>query len=223
MLDYHNLWLFLQAFTINLRVGLLALLVGLLIGFFSAAIRSRNKGATSRITGFGIGLLRAFPVYVLMFVAVNLLASLGIFEALSPNQAAEAALVVALSAYTISACSDACLTFLQYRATGQHAQAWLVVPNIIQIYVITVISSSVGAAIGLQEAVTFILNLSETLPTREDRILLVFVAILFFAAIMGATRWGVERVRDYALRLQTKRKDQSSSLHSIEPENQAQR
>lgn len=221
MLDLHNFGLFLQAFTINLRVGLLALVVGLLIGFVSATIRFRNKGATSRLTGFLIGFLRAFPVYVLMFVAVNLLAFLGTFEALSPNQAAEAALIVALSAYTISACSDASLTFLQHRASGQYAQAWLVVPNIIQIYVITVISSSVGAAIGLQEAVTFILNLSETLPTRGERILLVFMAILFFAAIMGTTRLGVERVRDYALRLQAKRKNQSLPSDTARSENQA--
>ena len=221
MLDLHNIWLFLQAFTINLRVGLLALVVGLLIGFVSATIRFRNKGATSGLTGFLIGFLRAFPVYVLMFVAVNLLASLGTFDTLSPNQAAEAALIVALSAYTISACSDASLTFLQYRAKGQHNQAWLVVPNIIQIYVITVISSSVGAAIGLQEAVTFILNLSETLPTREDRILLVFMAILFFAAIMGTTRLGVERVRDFAMKRQAKRKTQSLPSDTTRSENQA--
>jgi len=200
-----NVWLFLDAFTINLRIGIIALLVGLLTGFTSAILRFRSHGTTARLTGFFVGFLRAFPIYVLMFVAVNLLASMGTFDALTSKQPAEIALIVALSAYTVSACSDACLAFLQHRYRGQHSQAWLVVPNIIQIYVITVMSSSVGAAIGLQEAVTFTLNLSETLPTRYERILLVFAAILFFASIMGLTRWGVKRVSLLLTRTQAKR------------------
>ncbi|HEY7804758.1 MAG TPA: hypothetical protein VIC30_10055, partial [Orrella sp.] len=61
----------------------------------------------------------------------------------------------------------------------------------------------------------------ETLPTRGERILLVFMAILFFAAIMGTTRLGVERVRDYALRLQAKRKTQSLPSDTTASENQA--
>ena len=200
-----NIWLFLDAFTINLRVGSVALLIGLLLGFASALLRARRHGASAKLTGFLVGFLRAFPVYVLMFVAVNLLASLGLFDALTSKQSAEAALIIALSAYTISACSDAWLAFLQHRDQGQYSQAWLVIPNLIQIYVITVMSSSVGAAIGLQEAVTFTLNLAESLPTRDERLLLVFVVVLFFATIMGLTRWGVKRVSAMVTQAQAKR------------------
>jgi len=187
-----NVWLFLAAFTINLRLGAIALCAGLLVGFVSAMLRFRSTGPTSWLMGFFIGFLRAFPVYVLMFVAINWLVSVGVFDSLSPKQAAETALVIALSAYTISACSDASLSFLQHWSRGQYSQAWLIGPNIVQIYVITVMSSSVGAAIGLQEAVTFTLALAESLPTRSERILLVFVVIVFFALIMGLTRWGVK-------------------------------
>jgi hypothetical protein len=200
-----NIWLFLGAFTVNLRLGLLAVLIGLLIGFVSAVARFKGAGVTSGLTGFLIAFLRAFPVYVLMFVAVNLLASLGALDALTANQAAEVALVIALSAYTTSACSDASLSLLQYRSLGQYSQAWLFLPNVMQIYVITVISSSVGAAIGLQESVTFTINLAETLPDRQDRMLLVFSVILFFVAIMGFTRWGVAQVSSQIANLKARR------------------
>jgi len=187
-----NLWLFLSAFTINLRVGVIALLIGLLGGFVAALLRFRSVGPTTRLTEFFIGLLRAFPVYVLMFVAINLLASSGAFDTLGTQYAAEAAVIIAQSAFTISACSDASLSFLQYNAVGKHRQAWLVVPNLLQIYVVCVMSSSVGAAIGLQEVATFTLNLAETLPSLNERILLVFMVILFCAVMMGLTRLGVE-------------------------------
>jgi len=180
---------FLQALTVNLRIGFVTLLIGLAIGFIAATVRYRSTGFGSRVAGFLIGFLRAFPVYVLMFVAANLLASTGVFNAFSTERNASIALVVALLAYTISACSDACLTFIRHRALGQLTQAWLLVPNVFQIFVVTVMSSSVGAAIGVQEAVTYTLALAETYDTRLERIGLILLVILFFAGMLGSSKY----------------------------------
>ncbi len=179
---------FFQAFSVNVSVGFLTMLIGLPIGFLTAAIRFYFSGWAARLVGFLIGFLRAFPVFVLMFLAVSFLASVGVFEILGNDYASQLALIVALLAYTISACSDAALTFFRYRALGQMHQAWLLIPNMFQIFVITVVDTGFGAAIGVKEAVTFTLALSESYETRIERISLLIVVILFFATTLALSK-----------------------------------
>lgn len=184
----NDLYGFLQALMVNLQIGFIASALGFVLGFLAATVQYRFSGVGSRVAGFFIGLLRAFPIYVLMFVILNIFASTGILRAFSVETNASIALVLALLAYTISACADACLTFLRHRGLGQTAQAWLLVPNVFQIFVITVTSSSVGAAIGVQEAVTYTLSLAETYETHAQRIGLIVLVILFFAGLLGLSK-----------------------------------
>jgi ABC-type amino acid transport system permease subunit len=195
-----NLFGFFQAFTVNLRLGLVALLIGLVLGLLTAVIRCRTDGFSARFIGFLIGVLRAFPVYVLMFVAASIFSTMSLFNAYEAEFSASIAVIVALLAYTVSACSDACVTFLNFRARGQLAQAWLVVPNVFQIFVITVMASSIGAALGVQEAVAFTLSLAQTYEMRIERIGLIICVIVFFAGILMTSRFLVARAIHTILR-----------------------
>jgi hypothetical protein len=94
-----------------------------------------------------------------------------------------------LLAGAIASCSDACVTFLQYRTQGQTKQAWLIVPNAFQIFIVAVMTSGSGAAIGVHEAVHFTLTLADTYETRTERIILVSIVILFFAGILGFAKF----------------------------------
>ena len=85
------------------------------------------------------------------------------------------------------------MTFLNYRARGELAQAWLVVTNVFQIFVITVMASSIGAALGVQEAVAFTLSLAQTYETRIERIALIICVIVFFAGILMSSKFLVAR------------------------------
>ena len=163
-----NVLLFLQALLVNLRIGSLTLAVGMGVGLIMAVIRHRGDGFARRGVEWLINFLRAFPVYVLLFVAANMLASIDMFDGVSPEGLAKFALVIALSAYTISACSDACLTFLRHRSRNEIEQAWLVIPNVVHIFVVTVVSTSLGAAIGVQEAVMFTIDLAAALIGRGN-------------------------------------------------------
>lgn len=184
----NDLYGFLQALMVNLQIGFIASALGFVLGFFAATVQYRFSGVGSRVAGFFIGFLRAFPIYVLMFVILNVLASTGTLSAFSVETNASIAVALALLAYTISACADASLTFLRHRSFGQSAQAWLLVPNVFQIFVIAVTSSSVGAAIGVQEAVTYTLSLAETYESRAQRIGLIVLVILFFAGFLGFSK-----------------------------------
>ena len=193
-----NALLFFEALVVNLRIGLLALGVGLLIGGPLAIVRIRGSSLSRRTVGFLIGFLRAFPVYVLLFVALNLLESNGFFD-LAEYDVASISLVIALSAYTVSACSDACLTFLAHRASGAIDQAWLVIPNVMQIFIITLVSTSLGAAIGVQEVVFFTINLADTFSERWERVALVLVVIVFFTVFGVLVKWLVLQVSGHMI------------------------
>ncbi len=184
---------FLNALTVNFSVGLLTLFVGLFLGFVTAAVRLAPNRLSAQTMNVVIGILRAVPSYVLMVVAAAIFTSADALGALSSQNAALIALFLALLAGTVSSCSDACVTFLQYRAQGRMEQAWLIVPNTFQIFIVAVMSSGVGAAIGVHEAVHYTLALAETYESRLDRIILVVIVILFFAAILASAKYMVGR------------------------------
>lgn len=184
---------FLNALTVNLSIGLLVLFVGLCLGFVTAAIRLAPNRLGAQAMNFFIGILRAVPSYVIMVVMAAILTSTDALGMSGSQTAALLALFLALLAGSISSCSDACVTFLQYRAQGRMDQALLIVPNLFQIFIVAVMSSGVGAAIGVHEAVHYTLALAETYESRMDRIILVASVILLFAAILTPTKYLVGR------------------------------
>lgn len=65
---------FLYAFRVNLEVGLYSLLGGILLGFPFTWLRFQGGWLRKLTEGF-IALLRAFPVFVLMFALLNFLSN----------------------------------------------------------------------------------------------------------------------------------------------------
>lgn len=180
---------FLQALSVNLSIGLSALVVGLMVGFLTAFVRLSTHPLSARSMNFVMGILRAVPSYVLMVVGAAIFSTSNTFAMFDAQTAALLALFLALLAGTVSSCSDACVTFLQCRAQGKYAQAWLIIPSAFQIFIVAVMTSGVGVAIGVQEAVYYTLSLAETYESRTDRILLVVVVMLFFAAILASAKY----------------------------------
>jgi hypothetical protein len=191
MLD--NLLGFLNALTVNLSIGLLTLMAGLCLGFVTAAVRLAPNRLGAQAMNFFIGILRAVPSYVIMIVMIAILISTDALGMLVPETEALLALFLAMLAGSISSCSDAWVTFLQYRAQGRMEQSLLIVPNAFQIFIVAVMSSGMGAAIGVHEAVHYTLALAETYESRIDRIILVASVILLFAAILTPTKYLVGR------------------------------
>jgi len=65
---------------------------------------------------------------------------------------------------------------------------WLVIPNVFRIFVILVMSTSIGAAIGVKEAVTYTLIFSDGLVERSQKIMLLLLATVFFAVFFAAAK-----------------------------------
>ena len=65
---------FLDAFVTNITIGVLALAGGMLVGIPLAYLR-RASGLGGRLAAVFVALLRASPVFVLMFLFVNVFGS----------------------------------------------------------------------------------------------------------------------------------------------------
>lgn len=179
---------FLSALVVNLQIACLSLLGGVLLGAPLGYVRSLKKGVLPLTAGLFVGILRAFPVFVLMFVLLNLISHpTGSFSFIGLSFS-ELILVLALCAYSVSVVADAILDAIGAYRTGQLKQAWLLLPNLFRIFVILVMSTSIGAAIGVQEAVTFTLRSADMFSDRAHKIGLVVLATVFFAVFFGFAR-----------------------------------
>ena len=184
---------FLYAFRINLEVGFYSLLGGVLLGFPITWLRV-NGGWPRKLTEGFITLLRAFPVFVLMFALLNILShSAYVTQHFSVN-IPKTVLIIALCAYSTAVVSDAAQDCWNHYSKADYAQALLLIPTLFRIFTILVMSSSIGAAIGVQDAVSYTLGRMEEIPDALTRIWLVLAATIFFVIFFSIIRFTLYQV-----------------------------
>jgi ABC-type amino acid transport system permease subunit len=169
-------------------VGFASLLVGLVIGIPFAYVWYAG-GFIAGLIGVVVGLLRASPVFVFMFLCLNILTQVIDGGSARASLTPMIALVLALSCYSISVVADTWLDLLKRYGAMTRESIMLAIPVHIRTFVILVMSTSVGAAIGVQEAVMLTLARGDTLSTRQDQIELVSVVLLFFVVFFSAARY----------------------------------
>ena len=178
---------FLYFFLTNIKIGLLSLAGGLLFGV-PIAFALRYPLRINALINIILTLCRAFPVYILMFIVFNNINSDEFLGDFKDHTIRLIAVVVALSAYATAAVSDAMSDCLKHAANGDSAQAYLIVPNIFRIFTIAMISSSIGAAIDVSEAVSYTVRVYESFPDRADRFLLVLGVTIFFVIVQHSLK-----------------------------------
>ena len=181
---------FLRGFTVNLEIAVAALLFG---GAAAAplALLRHYGGWAGRCARAFTGFLRATPTFVAMFFLLYMVPGETSLFGWHLQIAGEAIVVFALALYVTAAVSDDLLDALRTLAAGERGAVLLLAPNLLRIFIVLVLASSVGAAIGVQEAITRTLQQADRLPTPGSRIALVLVVILFFAATMQLARGAI--------------------------------
>jgi ABC-type arginine/histidine transport system permease subunit len=190
MLDLHIQFLigFLGYFIINLGDALIALLVGLVVGGAFGYLRTLSNIAIKGIVETFISLLRAFPVFVLMFALWNLMPHWQMDLTSNFITGADLVLIIALSAYSVAVLSDAIFDALEFHQKGDRERVWLLAPNVFRIFVVLVMSTSIGAAIGVKEAVNYSLVFSDGIPDRPGKIAILMLATVCFAAFFSVSK-----------------------------------
>jgi hypothetical protein len=136
---------------------------------------------------------RGLPIYILMFALLTSLSTDTLLKAFNGE-------TLPLSVYALAAICDLTLVMLVQLAKGQIAEAFLIVPNIFRIFTTLLISSSVGAAIGVPEAVSYTIRVYERFPERIDRFLLVLAVTIFFAVFQSLCKKIVLMLSEMILR-----------------------
>ena len=184
---------FLSAFLINIEVGLYSLFGGILLGFPLTWLRVKG-GWPKKVSEAFITLLRAFPAFVLMFALLNFLSYSAYVTQHFNLNIPKMVLIIALCVYSTAVVSDAAQDSWNYWQRADYAQALLIIPTLFRIFTILVMSSSIGAAIGVQDAVSFTIGRMEEIPDALSRIWLVIGATIFFVMFFSIIRFALYQI-----------------------------
>lgn len=184
----------LSGMAVNFEIAGIAIAVGLVLGMPLAYARVFG-GAAGMLLGQVIALLRAAPTFVVMYFLLNVIPTdLSLFGHVFRLSGV---MIVALSLVPYSAYYVADNGLEALRQLGSHSPlaALLFLPNLARAFFVLVMSSSVGAAIGVSEGITVILRQAERLPLFVHRLELFGIGILLFGITLQGGLAAVNLVR----------------------------
>jgi ABC-type proline/glycine betaine transport system permease subunit len=194
----HFMPVLLAGFMVNLEIGVATVMIAVALGVPLALLR-RRVALLRRPVRSTIGLMQALPTYVVMFFVLTLLPR--DLTILNVSITGMTAVVLAQSVYLTAYVSEDAHEALGHWQRHDREQALLFLPNLLRGFVVVVMSSGFGAAVGVSEAVSATMRQAERLPDAGDRILLFAVAIAFFAVIVGSLnaliRLAISRLRHH--------------------------
>ncbi len=181
---------FVQALGTNLSLAAHALAFGLPVGAALAVLRlpaARPPGGVrGRLrclgvgaAGAGVALLRSAPTFVVMYFLLNALPAR--WAVTAPR-----AVALALAVYAAAYVADNALEAMVDWRAGSRASALLFLMGLVRAYVVMVLSTGFGAAVGVVEATTVTLRALEQLPTMSDRLALTAIVVAVFVAMAQA-------------------------------------
>ena len=170
-------------FLVNLEIGVAAVAIGTMAGVALTLLR-RRLSLLQRPVHLCIQLMQALPTYVTMFFVLTLLPDdLALWG--RPIESVTA-VVLAQSVYMTSYVAEDAYEALEYWKRNDRDKALLFLPNLLRGFVVVVMSSGFGAAVGVSEAVSVTMHQAERFPALGDRILLFAVTITFFVMVFGS-------------------------------------
>jgi hypothetical protein len=182
-----------NGFLINLWVAFASVVSGLVFGLPLALIRDRLAWTEVPIRIL-IRVMQAAPVYVIMFFLLNLLPNQVSILGWKIAATGLAALILSQAINMVAYMEENGLQALGHLRRGEIGQAILFLPNVLRGFIVVVMSSGIGAAIGVSEAVGVTLRHAQRLPDLGDRVLLFLLVIGFFVSVFGTANAVLRRV-----------------------------
>jgi len=180
---YEFLLQLLAGMVVNFEIAFIALIIGLALGGLLSLL-SLSGGFLKATVATLVGVMRAAPTFVVMFFLLNAIPSgtaitiggLSIGLAPSPLMAVALSLVPYSASYVVDNGIEA---VMQLRR-GSMLGALLFLPNITRAFFVLVMSSSTGAAIGVNEGIAVILRAAAPMTSLGDKMILFAIGILCF-------------------------------------------
>lgn len=170
------------AMVVNFHIAGLALVMGFALGVPAALAIAGGKYGR-RLIAPVLGLMRSAPTFVVMFFLMNVIPSdltvAGIGLAPSGPMIVALSLVPYAAAYTADNGGNALLSLRRGSLEG----ALLFIPNIVRAFFVLVMSSSTGAAIGVNEGVAVVLREAERMPDLGDKLVVFAIGVFAFGLV----------------------------------------
>lgn len=171
-----------RGMVVNFRIAGMALVFGLVLGLPLALALAGSRG-WRRLVGPLMGVMRAAPTFVVMFFLLNVIPSdlviAGIYLQLTGPLIVALSLVPYAASYAADNGSEALLSLRRGSAEG----ALLFLPNIVRAFLVLVMSSSTGAAIGVNEGVAVVLREADHWPDLGDKLVVFGIGVLAFGLV----------------------------------------
>jgi hypothetical protein len=178
-------------FLVNLEIGVAAVVIAIVLAVPLTLLR-RWLSLSQRPIQLCIQLMQALPTYVTMFFVLNLLPdNLSLW---GEPIVSVTAVVLAQSVYLTAYVAEDAYEALEHLQRKQLEQALLFLPNLLRGFVVVVMSSGFGAAVGVSEAVGVTMHQAERHPALGDRVLLFAVTITFFVLVFGSVNLLIQRL-----------------------------
>ena len=175
----------LAGMVVNFEIAAIALVGGLALGALLALARLGGGVLRAVATGI-IGLMRAAPTFVVMFFLLNVIPSDAKLFGLGIAPSGVMAVALSLIPYSAAYVADNGSEALRQLRAGSPLGALLFLPNVTRAFLVLVMSSSAGAAIGVTEGISAILREAEQMPSLGDKLILFAIGILFFGIALQA-------------------------------------
>lgn len=176
---------FLSGFVTNLWIGAASLFLGLAVGGTLAWLRLHG-GVLGRFASAATSLCDAMPTFVVMFVLLNLLPASIATTGYSLAVASATLVILSLGIHAASNISSSLLAALKSYREGAKTAALLFIPDTTRLFIVLLLGSSIGAAIGVPDAVTATLRHADLLPDMKSRVILVTIALVMFMLLVQA-------------------------------------
>lgn len=178
-------------FLVNLEIGVAAVVIAIMLAVPLTLLR-RWASRLQRPIQLCIQLMQALPTYVTMFFVLNLLPDT--LSLWGEPIASVTAVVLAQSVYLTAYVAEDAHKAVEHLRRKQLEQALLFLPNLLRGFVVVVMSSGFGAAVGVSEAVSATIHQAERFPALGDRLLLFGVTITFFVLVFGTVNILIQHV-----------------------------
>lgn len=170
------------AMVVNFQIAGLALAMGLVLGLPLAMAQAGGRGWRHAVAPV-LGLMRAAPTFVVMFYLLNAIPHeftlAGIDLAPSGPMIVALSLVPYAAAYGADNGGEALLSLRRGSIEG----ALLFLPNIVRAFFVLVMSSSTGAAIGVNEGVAVVLREADRWPALGDKLVVFAIGVFAFGVV----------------------------------------
>jgi len=184
---------FFSGFLIDLEIGTLAVALGLAAGLPLALLRLRAPWSRPALR-LCIRLMQAAPVYVIMFFLLHLFPKDVRVAGMPVSITGLAAVILAQAVNMAAYMAENGHQALEHLARGERERALLFFPNLLRGFTVVVMSSGIGAAVGVSEAVGVTLKQAERLSALGDKVVLFLVVTAFFASLFSAANALIRRL-----------------------------